>query len=63
MTHTQWSLPDATPIVDRRPSAAQVIGLLVVGLILGALGAMVATNYADSSGVQTPSMRRALGSH
>ena len=48
MPHTTWTLPPARPIVDRRPSAAQIIGLLCVGLVVGIVGALLAVNYADS---------------
>ena len=48
MPHTQWTLPPARPIVDRRPSAAQIVGLLLAGLIVGIAGALVGVNYADS---------------
>ena len=48
MAHTTWTLPPATPIVDRRPTGAQIAGLLLAGLIVGVVGAMLAVNYADS---------------
>jgi hypothetical protein len=48
MAHTAWTLPPAIPIVDRRPTRAQIGGLLFAGLIVGVIGAVLAVNYADS---------------
>ncbi len=48
MAHATWTLPPAIPIVDRRPTGAQIAGLLLCGLIIGVVGALLGINYADS---------------
>jgi hypothetical protein len=48
MAHTAWTLPPSIPIVDHRPTRAQIAGLLLAGLIVGVIGALLAVNYADS---------------
>jgi len=48
MAHKTWSLPPATPIVERLPRWPHVVGLLLAGLIVGVVGALIVVNYADS---------------
>jgi len=48
MSVKTWTLPPGLPIVDRRPSKAQISGLLIVGCLIGLLLAWGVSSYAES---------------